>query len=573
MTYRMDSGISGWGRKVFGRPGAGKFADSEDSFVLYYRAVDPRKENFSLEATFVVADASGADFLSGYGIMAVDTVAAPREDCRFRNHALVGRFRTPDGRNYSLGLRIVGGYTSFLGLRQDGRRRLDPTRTFRTPNDPDAIRTGDIHRLRLVKTDQGLEASVQTGTGWETIRFPGCDFLLRQDLRRIYVGFAVAGQMKMEITDIRFGKTPGGLSHTPRKAIEHIVPDYPFNRTLLSGADLPEGTALRRSVLRVSPGGGPQGLAAALSQAGPGCEIILSDGVYAEGPYYIPPSRSGEPGHPVILRAEHPGKAVIDGSRQREKLPALTLRADEWTIEGLVFLHAPSCGLFLCGSHNTVRGCEACFNGDTGILLCSFPGASKRSWPAWNRMEDCVSHDNCDTVRRNADGFGAKLSVGLGNVFSRCRAFHNIDDGFDLYNKSTLGPTGPVLLEDCEAACNGYLSGEGKPVKRTGSGVGFKLGGEGQRVRHRVRNCISRDNAGSGFDFNGNPRPVLEGCRAWGNAPDFVRKTSCRASWKLRLAGCLLKYCGAERILFLKKKGYFCKGEKVGAGTEGGSPD
>ncbi len=517
----LTQSIPGWEMAFLGRPKGGKMCDSEDSFLFLYRTIDPRKENFLLSASIIVEDATRASFQSAYGLMAVDTVLGSDKDSRHRNQAMVGRLRAPDGRNHAWGLRIVGGYTHPFAQPQDGRRRLDPSRLFLSQDSEDLIRTGEKHRFTLEKTDLGLNVSMETTDGSETISFPGCDFLLKQDKKSIYVGFAVAGDIILTIKDVRFETSPGRLSHTPKKAIMHFVPDYPFQRTLLPEPPCPGGARLRDATIKVTPGSGPGSLADALRQAGPGCEIVLSNGVYDDGPYYIPATTGGAPGRPVVLRAEHPGKAVIDGSGIERKLPALTLRGCFWILDGLVFRNAPSSGLFVCGSDNVIRNCEAAGNGDTGILLCTFPGSSRKDWPSRNRVEHCVSHDNCDPVRHNADGFGAKLSIGPGNRFYRCLAHNNIDDGFDLYSKSTLGPIHSVVLERCEAAFNGFLSSEQKPLETT-NGVGFKLGGERQRVRHLLKDCSSHDNAGSGFSANSNPACRLVRCTAWNNYPDYL---------------------------------------------------
>lgn len=506
--------ISGFRFENLGNSSYGKFADSHDQFVFYYQTVDPRKENFCLSALIEVEDASGVDFQTGYGIMLADTIANPSQLSRHRNHALLGRFRAMDGRNYCLGLRIVGGYTHPLALPQRRHRLLDPSRLFALQPKEDAIKKGDWHRLTLAKTDAGLEASCETENGIETILFPGCDFLLKQDKNAAYAGFAIAGQVKVRITDVQFERSPGKLSHTPQRTIGSYLPDYPFCRTAFS-----EPSSQRKTcgeTIRLSPG---QDLASAILSAGPGCEIVLADGCYESGPYYIPESNSGERHKAIILRAEHRGKAVIDCSGKQAKLPAMTLRASYWKLDGLVFRGAHSAGLFVCGSHNRILNCEAVANGDTGLLLCSYPGSTRKDWPGHNRVEFCVSHDNCDAVRRNADGFGAKLSVGRRNFFLSCKAFHNIDDGFDLYTKDmrACGPIGPVRIIDCEAYCNGWLSSEKISAASARNGSGFKLGGENLQVRHHLIRCTAHDNAGAGFNGNTNRSFHLWKCREWDN--------------------------------------------------------
>ena len=370
------------------------------------------------------------------------------------------------------------------------------------------IGAGERGNLKLEKTNDGFIASISTDSGEESLFFPGCDFLLKQDKKAIYVGFAVAGNMKINVTDVIFTTSPGKKSHTPEGTINKRIPDYPFSRDLLD---------------RLEPysGGDPVDLVTAVNNAAPGCEIVLPDGVYNSGTYYVPAGQSGTANDPIILRAEHPGKAIFEGSSSKVRLPAFILQGSHWILDGLVFRNSPSCGLFVCGSYNTVRNCKAFGNGDTGFLVCSFPGAPKSDWPSRNKFESCVSHDNCDEVRCNADGFGAKLSIGGGNGFYHCKAFHNIDDGFDLYTKSSIGPIGAVVLQNCEAWSNGWLSDGIRPSGEPRTGVGFKLGGEGQRVRHQVMGCVANDNARAGFDANSNPEIVLRDCEASGNGVDF----------------------------------------------------
>lgn len=506
-----------WTRVFLGMPDRSKFADGQDSFLFYYRKVNPRRENFILSASFEVTDATRVDFQTGYGILVADTVFSPSRKCLHRNYLLLGRSRTVEGKNYGLGLRIVGGYTDSFATGRPGQRRLDSSRLFPTQPAEDVIRKGDRHHLTLAKTDQGFSASLHTENGLETIVFPGCDFLLRQDREAIYVGFAVAGPIELQLEDIHFETLTGKLSHTPEGAIRKIVPDYPFCRSTFDNQETVERTVCRNRVFRVVPDGSGQDLASALRVAGPGCEIILADGIYTGGPYYISRKQSGKSRHPVILRAAHPGQAILDGSTMEAKLPLLTLRADHWTVEGLVFRKAPSSGLFLCGSHNTVRDCEAAENGDTGILMCAFPRSRKRDWPSGNCLESCCSHDNCDRVRTNADGFGAKLSVGKGNSFHSCNAFHNIDDGFDLYTKGIIGKIAPVSFYDCKAWNNGYLSGEDIPCGDVRNGSGFKMGGESLQIKHSFHNCLAYGNLRRGFDPNNNNACRLEYCREWDN--------------------------------------------------------
>ena len=82
----------------------GKFADSEDSFLYCFCQINPRKENIEISAKFEVLDMDDIpDNQTGFGILAADTVFSEGNDgsgstTRHRNHLLLGRFRTADGR-------------------------------------------------------------------------------------------------------------------------------------------------------------------------------------------------------------------------------------------------------------------------------------------------------------------------------------------------------------------------------------------------------------------------------------------------------------------------------------------
>lgn len=492
---------------------SGKLGDSEDSFLFCGVQTDPEKENFRLTATFTVTDTGGhPGWQAGYGIFAVDTLASEHHYARFRNLLSVGRHRGSQSRQYVCGLRAVAGYRDHSAEDSDAERRLDPTRVLRKIPFTPEIQTGERVTLTLRKTNRGFTVRVQDAEHTETLRFPGCDFLTVQEQKAIYVGFGIAGNLSLTVSDIRFHRSPGHMSPTPEKAIHANLPDYPFSRTL-GFRPVRHGLRLHRRLF-VSPEGkqsrrgtreSPLDLQTALMI---GRNIMMLDGEYnLKAPVYIPGRDGGR------LRAEHAGKAVLNGADLQADLPLMILRGSGWHVEGLIFRGGPSVGLHLCGDNNRIERCTACENGDTGILICAWPGAQKKDWPKNNLVIRCDSFRNCDRARSNADGFGAKLSVGEGNRFSHCLAYGNTDDGFDLYTKRTIGPIGTVMLDHCVACGNGFRPEEGR--RRNGSG--FKLGGEGVPVAHVVVNCIAYENAAAGFFSNSNPAPRLHHLRAWNN--------------------------------------------------------
>lgn len=124
-----------------------------------------------------------------------------------------------------------------------------------------------------------------------------------------------------------------------------------------------------------------------------------------------------------------------------------------------------------------------------------------------------------DELGNDADGFAAKLTVGKGNIFRYCISHHNIDDGWDLYAKSTTGSIGQVIIENCVTYANGATLLE--PGK-TGEGNGFKLGGESMPGAHILRNSISFDNLAKGITSNSGPDCQLFNNTSYGNGAENV---------------------------------------------------
>lgn len=81
----------------------------------------------------------------------------------------------------------------------------------------------------------------------------------------------------------------------------------------------------------------------------------------------------------------------------------------------------------------------------------------------------------------NADGFAIKLYPGPGNEFHGCRAWHNSDDGWDLYYTVF-----PIVVDNCWCLNNGFDKGNAN---------GFKMGGCKQggtsTGAHVFKNCIA----------------------------------------------------------------------------------
>ncbi|WP_281636674.1 right-handed parallel beta-helix repeat-containing protein [Flavobacterium marginilacus] len=183
------------------------------------------------------------------------------------------------------------------------------------------------------------------------------------------------------------------------------------------------------------------------------------------------------------------------------------LNGSYWNVTNMTIKNAPDCGLVLqVGGYNYIYKITATGNKDSGIQV--YNGAHH------NTVSNCYSAENYDTANggENADGFACKLSGGAGNVFDSCTAYHNSDDGWDLY-----GQPYTVTIKNCKSQNNGYGT--------NGDGNGFKLGSAGQNIPHTVTSNSATNNKAWGYDGNGNTGHItITGSTASGNgAGSFTR--------------------------------------------------
>ena len=135
-----------------------------------------------------------------------------------------------------------------------------------------------------------------------------------------------------------------------------------------------------------------------------------------------------------------------------------------------------------------------------------------------NLVLDCDAYNNYDDYSEgpyggNVDGFGCHVfdTFEVGNVFRRCRAWRNSDDGFDL-----ISCAAPVEIDHCMAFYNGYCpsSNPADTVNfvSAGDGNGFKAGGWGMNKRktkcpdvcpsHYIHHSLAYRNKAHGFYAN-----------------------------------------------------------------------
>ena len=240
-----------------------------------------------------------------------------------------------------------------------------------------------------------------------------------------------------------------------------------------------------------------------------GQRIIVQDGTYTRNSKLeFKKYNDGKEGAMKSLVAEEGARPVIDFDKKSE---GGVLSGNYWHIKGLDFTNSAGNkkGFTVGGSYNIIEDSHFYHNGDTGLQISRTDDANNiEDWPSYNLILNSTSHDNRDPSGNNADGFAAKLTSGVGNVFRGCIAYNNIDDGWDLYAKAGSGAIGAVVIEDSIAYNNGFVSDENDDLE--GDGNGFKLGGEGIHVQHVIRNSMAFNNLSAGITSNSNPGVIAE---------------------------------------------------------------
>ncbi|QIK84050.1 right-handed parallel beta-helix repeat-containing protein [Sanguibacter sp. HDW7] len=298
----------------------------------------------------------------------------------------------------------------------------------------------------------------------------------------------------------------------------------------------------------VAPDGTPEGAGTpaspvdartAVAYVQPGQQIVLAGGTYAlTDALTIARGNDGTADAPITLMSAPGQRAVLDlaGSARG----GILLRGNHWHLYDLELKNAPSTGkaLLVSGSHNVVERIESHHNEGTGIQVSAVSDSTPRAQrPAHNLVVSSVSHNNADPSANDADGFAAKLTVGDGNVFRWNIAHHNIDDGWDLYAKSTTGTIGNVVVEQSVAYANGRLADPADT--RVGEGNGFKLGGESMPGQHVLRDSVAFDNLASGVTSNSGPDVRVERVTSVGSASRNLSLYTSAATTDYRVSGFL----------------------------------
>ena len=247
------------------------------------------------------------------------------------------------------------------------------------------------------------------------------------------------------------------------------------------------------------------------------------DTIWVKGGKYQFTSRlnllvSGKPDRKICLFAQNSvggQRPVFDGAAMEVKSSnqVVKLQASYWHIKGLDITKAGDNGMWVtAASNNVIENCRFYENNDTGLQLDK--GSSN------NHVLNCDSYANADPKVENADGFACKMDVGSGNTFTGCRAWNNLDDGWDGYLRDTDNVNTKYV--NCWAFANG-VKVDGTPTG--GDGNGFKTGGSDDKLKKHhatFTNCIAVGNLADGFDHNSNRgKVVIDKCYAASNKNNF----------------------------------------------------
>ncbi|MCE0496049.1 right-handed parallel beta-helix repeat-containing protein [Vibrio salinus] len=292
-----------------------------------------------------------------------------------------------------------------------------------------------------------------------------------------------AGTMFSYPTTLTKAKTPIEVTFVPTEG--------PSKKTIHDVYTVERKQVAHPMRLVVNPKGtnGRLDLATAVKLLPPGGTIVMEPGDYSE--LNIPVAASGTPEQRKTLQAS---KGVrVTGPYLHE--------GNYWNIANL---EVDGGRTIVHGSYNHFDHMLTHNSPDTGFQISSTKTVGRPLWASYNIVRDSESYNNMDKSQINADGFAVKMRVGDGNTLIRCISHHNIDDGYDLFNKVEDGPDGAVTIIDSIA----YMNGQTMKVKNKKGGTrgnGFKLGGEGLPVAHVVKGNLSFRNSMDGFTDNFNP--------------------------------------------------------------------
>lgn len=260
----------------------------------------------------------------------------------------------------------------------------------------------------------------------------------------------------------------------------------------------------------------------AIDKAQPGTTIMMKSGKYVYNKRIDINDRNGRSDAYITLMCPD-GRAVLDFSGQPyhshsdNPYQGVRLTSSYWHFYKIDICNASDNGLLIernkpmggkaidvenrtqDAHDNIIEFCNFFRNGDSGLQM--------KNLAAFNYVINCDSYENKDEGDGDADGFAPKISIGDGNYFFGCRAFHNSDDGYDVFFKKDSGfaDNRTIVFENCLAYENGWING--KATK--GNMNGFKCGSKQGRMNVVLNRCLAVNNGSKGFDQNHNTGDII----------------------------------------------------------------
>ncbi len=257
----------------------------------------------------------------------------------------------------------------------------------------------------------------------------------------------------------------------------------------------------------------------------PGDEICLRGGTYYPTRQTVF-NKAGSSDNYFILRS-YPGEIpVIDGKNIPEgdtnfaSTPTWVFRnAGYWKVQGPLHLtNGRGAGVLIEesrflefhhveSSYNGKRAARAghgfvIFSSSTSDILFKNCDAHHNANHLWRSGEDQL-------VNQYQHGDGWRIFDGINIRLVGCRAWHNLDDGYDFTQAADS-----VEMIECWAAYSGIDDATGSitgipnnPMPRW-EGDGIKLGYENDTARHRAIRCLSWNNHCHGWTVRGGPYEI-----------------------------------------------------------------
>ncbi len=154
-----------------------------------------------------------------------------------------------------------------------------------------------------------------------------------------------------------------------------------------------------------------------------GDTLVLMDGIYYQS---LLPKRAGQNGNPITIRAQHDGKAIIDGQYQRIPVQLGTWEGDPYKdyfiIEGIVARNSSGSVFQVQGNYNILRrisGYNANRDGNNHVVSLGYQTHG-------NLVEDCIA---AGSGRKMAFAYAADRST-----IRRCFVYWQRWDGRDWHD-------------------------------------------------------------------------------------------------------------------------------------------